>query len=263
MAVVSIGGRTFPVDAILFDKDGTIVDHNPIWSVWSETLTQSLADKLGLSVTQTRMLWESPSVNRVDEEPVEVATMEALRDRTRQLVRTLGFTPGDAKRLVRSAFDEADDAMDGVKPRVNHNIDSLLRACATVDVPLAVVTGDDRARARQHLNLLNLADYFSVVVGGDDTPDGKPSGMPLHAACTQLDVEPERTIYIGDSLVDLKAARDAGCQAAVLFADETKGLSRWMLNADVIVYDYTAISVTSDTGYETNGGSAKWNSVLV
>lgn len=263
MAEVTIGGRTFPVDAVLLDKDGTVINHDPVWNVWSATLTTSLANSLGLTTTQTRMLWESSSVNRIDTEPVEPATMEALRHRTRQLVTSLGHAPRDARRMVRTAFDDADDAMDRVAPRLNSNVEYLLNACACQHVPLAIVTGDDRARARQHLNRLNLLDYFSAIVGGDDTALGKPSGMPLRAACTQLDVNPSRTIYIGDSLVDVLAARDAGCQASVLLVDETKGLSRWMLEADILVYDYSAITVTSDVKHHANGGVAKWKSVLV
>ncbi|MEX2533892.1 MAG: HAD family hydrolase [Nitriliruptoraceae bacterium] len=263
MADVTIGGRTFTVDAVLFDKDGTIVSHDPLWTVWSDMLTETLASALSLSVDQTRQLWQSPSVQRVDAQPLEVATMEMLRQRTTQLVQSLGFVPREARRMVRRAVDCADDAMDRVTPQFNSNVNVLLDACVTADVPLGLVTGDDRARARQHLHRLNITDAFSVVIGGDDTRHGKPSGMPLRAACTVLDVEPARTIYIGDSLVDLRAARDAGCQAAVLYADETRGLSRWMLDADLIVYDYSMITVAASPAYTTNGGSAKWNSVLV
>lgn len=263
MAVVTIGGRTFTVDAVLFDKDGTIVSHDPLWTVWSDMLTKTLAGALSLSVDQTRQLWQSPSVQRVDAEPLEVATMEALRQRTTQLVQSLGLTPREARRMVRHAVDCADDAMDRVSPHFNSNVNVLLNACANANVPLGLVTGDDRARARHHLHQLDITDAFSVVIGGDDTRHGKPSGMPLLAACTVLDVEPARTIYIGDSLVDLRAARDAGCQAAVLYADETRGLSRWMLDADLIVYDYSVITVAASPAYATSGGSAKWKSVLV
>lgn len=263
MAVVTIGGRNFSVDALLFDKDGTIVAHDPLWTVWSDTLTGTLAESLNLSISETRHLWESPSVKRSDAALLETATMDALRKRTVELVVTLGFTASHARRLVRQAVDRADDAMDQVAPQPNSNITTLLDACTTANLPMGVVTGDDHARAMQHLRRLNIAEQFSVVIGGDDTREGKPSGLPLRAACTLLDVAPAQTLYIGDSLVDLRAARDAGCQAAVLFADETRGLSRWMLDADIIVYDYAVISVDATSDYATSGGSARWNSVLV
>lgn len=263
MAVVTVGGRTFPVDAVLIDKDGTVVSTDPLWTVWSDMLMWTLAQALSLSVDQTRQLWQGPTVERVDTEPLEIATMEALRRRTTELVQTLGFEPREARRLVRHAVDCADDAMDQVSPQFNSNITTLLDACTNAHVPLGLVTGDDRARAQHHLHQLDIASQFSVVIGGDDTREGKPSGMPLLAACTALNVEPARTIYIGDSLVDLRAANDAGCQAAVLYADETRALSRWMLDADIIVYDFSVITVTASPAYASIGGSAKWNSVLV
>jgi phosphoglycolate phosphatase len=263
MAVVTVGGRVFAVDAVLFDKDGTILSHDPTWTVWSKALTESLAESLCLSVSDTHMLWESPRVKRVDAEPIEVATMEALRRRTTELLVTHGHSPRDARRFVRTAFDDADDAMDRIAPQLNSNVDTLLNACRQAGVPLGLVTGDDHARARQHLVRLKLLDHFSIIIGGDDTREGKPHGMPLLAACAGLGVKPERTIYIGDSLVDVRATRDAGCQAAVVFADETCGLSRWMLDADVIVHDYSVITVSAESRYAPSGASTKWNSVLV
>lgn len=263
MALVSIGGRRFSVDAVLFDKDGTVVKHDPVWTQWSNTLTYALADELTLSVEDTRRLWDSPRIRRSDTEPLEVATMAAVRHKTTELVVTLGFTPHEARRIVRRAVDRADDAMDRLAPKPTEGIAALLDRCRDANVATGLVTGDDRARAVHHLHRIGLTEQFSVVIGGDDTHSGKPSGMPLLAACTVLDVEPSATIYIGDSLVDVRAARDAGCQAAVLFADETCGLSRWMLDADVIVYDFSVIAVTQTVAYVTSGGSAKWNSVLV
>jgi phosphoglycolate phosphatase len=55
-----------------------------------------------------------------------------------------------------------------------------------------------------------LAAYFSVVVSGDSLAARKPDPAPLLHAAEMLGVAPGATIMIGDSLIDVRAARNAG-----------------------------------------------------
>lgn len=57
-----------------------------------------------------------------------------------------------------------------------------------------------------------LADLFGAVIGGDSLPQRKPDAAPLHAVVAALGgVSGDgRAIYVGDSVVDADAARNAG-----------------------------------------------------
>jgi phosphoglycolate phosphatase len=52
---------------------------------------------------------------------------------------------------------------------------------------------------------------FALVLGGDATPRKKPDPMPLLLACETLGVATARTLMVGDSSNDAKAAKAAGC----------------------------------------------------
>lgn len=57
-----------------------------------------------------------------------------------------------------------------------------------------------------------VAELLDVVITRQDTRP-KPAPDGLHAALSQLDVPPERAVYVGDSPTDMTAARAAGVVA--------------------------------------------------
>jgi phosphoglycolate phosphatase len=59
---------------------------------------------------------------------------------------------------------------------------------------------------------LGIADYFEVIICGDDTPKKKPDPMPLLTAAQRMQVDPQRSLMLGDSSNDVQAARAAGFQ---------------------------------------------------
>lgn len=97
-------------------------------------------------------------------------------------------------------------------------------------VPMAVVTNKPERLSRKILAGLGLADPFATVVGGDTTPEKKPSARPLLHALAALDRRPDQAVVVGDSETDLKAARAAGC-AVILVSwgftaeEELRGLT--------------------------------------
>ena len=54
------------------------------------------------------------------------------------------------------------------------------------------------------------------MVGGDTVPFKKPAPEPLLAAMAGIGVEPMRALLIGDSEIDVAAARSAGTRVAIL-----------------------------------------------
>ena len=94
---------------------------------------------------------------------------------------------------------------DGVK--------DLLSGLVAAAVPLAVFTGASTAAAMQLLAATRLLNFFSVVVGGDAVPRPKPEPDGVLRACDHLGVSPRRAAYVGDSPLDLEAARRSGSLA--------------------------------------------------
>jgi phosphoglycolate phosphatase len=64
----------------------------------------------------------------------------------------------------------------------------------------------------QKMQLLNKA---GCVVSGDTLPECKPHPAPLLYASTQLSIDPQNCLYVGDAQRDIEAGRNAGMKTMV------------------------------------------------
>ena len=79
---------------------------------------------------------------------------------------------------------------------------------------LACITNKPHAPAVGLLAHLELLDSFALVLGGDSLPRRKPDPLPLRHACSTLGVAVGESVFVGDSVNDVAAARAAGMRVA-------------------------------------------------
>lgn len=75
---------------------------------------------------------------------------------------------------------------------------------------LAVVTNKDRGLSVRLLDSQGLTQAVDWLVGGGDTAEGKPSPQPLQKAMADAGVQPQESLFVGDSSNDVEASRRAG-----------------------------------------------------
>jgi len=78
---------------------------------------------------------------------------------------------------------------------------------------LACVTNKEYRHACRVLEAAQLDGYFDLVVGGDSLPEKKPHASVLRYAAARLGSDTRRTAHVGDSAIDVAAARNAGVAA--------------------------------------------------
>ncbi|MDO4697025.1 MAG: phosphoglycolate phosphatase [Neisseria sp.] len=83
----------------------------------------------------------------------------------------------------------------------------------TLHIPLVVITNKHEIFAVELLKRLGIADYFSLILGGDSLSEKKPSALPLQHAAEVLGIEIGNMLMVGDSANDILAAKAAGCPA--------------------------------------------------
>ncbi|MBK8574888.1 MAG: HAD-IA family hydrolase [Elusimicrobia bacterium] len=81
---------------------------------------------------------------------------------------------------------------------------------------LAVVTNKPMAHTVKTLKALGLDSFFSVVLGGDSLSTRKPDPAPVVEALRQMGVLPAEAVMVGDSPMDIHAARAAGVRVAAV-----------------------------------------------
>lgn len=84
-----------------------------------------------------------------------------------------------------------------------------VRALAAAKVRLGVVTSKGRHGTKLGLEALSLTDVFEVLVCSEDVTKHKPDPEPVRHALMQLGVSAEGTLFVGDSLHDMRSGRGA------------------------------------------------------
>ena len=103
--------------------------------------------------------------------------------------------------------------------QVKPTIEQLLKR----NLLLGIVSTKFRYRIQAFLNRENIDNFFSIIIGGEDTTVHKPDPTGLIMAIKYMDCVPEEVLYVGDSTTDAETARCADVPfVAVLTGVTTK-----------------------------------------
>lgn len=116
-------------------------------------------------------------------------------------------------------------------------------AAAALIGPQGIVSNKQGALLRAEAAHLGWAAHFGTLVGAGDAAADKPDAAPLLMALGVLCVLPsERVWYVGDTTLDMQAARAAGCKAVLVGgAPHDGGLAH--AQPDLAFDDATALAV--------------------
>ncbi|MBP6251299.1 MAG: phosphoglycolate phosphatase [Rubrivivax sp.] len=106
---------------------------------------------------------------------------------------------------------------------------------------LACLTNKPGAFARALLVAKGLDGFFSHVFGGDAFVRSKPDPLPLLETCRALGTLPARTLMVGDSSNDARAARAAGCPVVLVRYGYNHGEPVEAAGADGLVHRLDAL----------------------
>ncbi|HYC32367.1 MAG TPA: HAD-IA family hydrolase, partial [Gemmatimonadales bacterium] len=115
---------------------------------------------------------------------------------------------------------EHHDRMVTVYPGVADAVRQLREA----GVATGLVTSKNRKGAVRGLALCRLEELMDVLVCADEVTNPKPHPEPVEKAVRLLGADPATTLYVGDSIHDMRSGRAAGVgTAAVLWGPFGRG----------------------------------------
>ena len=178
-----------PLQAVLFDMDGLLVDSEYQWFAAETRTVQALGAEWGKQ-QQVDLLGSNLAfaaeymIRHADSDATVPTVMQMLHDNmTQELASSVTFLPG---------------ALD------------LLNDLAALEVPTALVTSSVRAHVDAVLDHIPGAP-FAHVVTADDVDRLKPHPEPYLTALDLLAVDRSRTVVLEDSPAGVAAAEAAGC----------------------------------------------------
>ena len=196
------------IEAVIFDKDGTLFDFRSSWGGWVENLIAGLATDTDHAAVLERVLGYDLATHAwAPDSPVVAMTTPEIADIVAPHVPGLSLA-----QLARRMDLLAQNAV--MMPAVV--LSSVLGDLQRRGLILGVATNDTHAAAVAHLAGAGVLDLFDFVAGCDSGWGGKPAPGQLLAFAAQTGIAAPRIAMVGDSLHDLHAARAAGMYAVAV-----------------------------------------------
>lgn len=212
---------------VSFDLDGTLVDTaSEIAEAVNRTLT-------GLGQPRRPVAEITLLIGRGSH-----ALMRAVLAR----VRAAGGAPLPPEDEVLALFDAHYADATGSASIPYAGAHAALQRLASHGVLLACVTNKELGHARRLLHRHDLERHFALVVGGDSLPHPKPHASVLRHVAEGLGVPLGAMAHVGDSAVDVMAARNAGVRAWAVPHGYNAGRPIAEAGPDLLLPDLTAVA---------------------
>ncbi|MEM9136266.1 MAG: HAD family hydrolase [Cyanobacteria bacterium P01_F01_bin.42] len=215
MVMLQVNDQMFPnIEAIIFDKDGTLAN------------TEAYLVQLGLK--RSRLVdAQVPGVQEplqmafgLEQDRVNPAGILAVASRRDTEAVTAGFIAETGRpwieslNLAQSAFTEAADYL---SPQCEYTplvdgVSAMLNSLSQASLKLAILSSDTTENVGEFIDHHRLNEQIHTGWGEQKTFK-KPDPQLLVSLCAQLQVEPERTVMVGDSDADIQMAIAAGITA--------------------------------------------------
>jgi phosphoglycolate phosphatase-like HAD superfamily hydrolase len=198
---------------VIFDKDGTLIDFDAMWSGWVTDLARDLEAELARPIETSLYgaIGFDPSTGRaIAGGPLAAMPMGRLRRLTVNVVSAAGREPSDAEAIVGRAWRPPDPV---ALAHPLADLPALFSALRRRGTRIAVATSDDRAPTEatlQALGVLGIAPLIDALVCADDGLPIKPEPAMILHLCELLEVEPRSAAMVGDAPADLEMAGAAG-----------------------------------------------------
>jgi phosphoglycolate phosphatase len=179
-------------DLLIFDLDGTLIDSQRdladsvnatrVWMGFAPLTLETVSSYVG-DGAPTLIRRAFPGAPQVELDRALAYFLEYYRE---HMLDATTLYPG-----VREALD-----------RLHH-----------AGVPLAVLTNKPVRFSVQLVERLGLDMHFFRIYGGNSFAEKKPHPRGIDALVAESGAARERTVMVGDSAIDIRAARNAGVQA--------------------------------------------------
>lgn len=207
------------VRAILFDFDGTLVDASEA-IVWT---FNSVMKRFELQP------WTHRRITAGIGKPLATLFKEIRPD----------CGPFQLQEMLK-AYEELAREEDPGAVRLKPNVRRTL-AWLSESVQMGVVTSRRGRGARSILRRFELEEYFSAVIGIESVERTKPDAQPLRLALELLRVPPQEALMVGDTLDDVRSARNAGVKSAAVTTGHQVMSTLLAAEPDYIIHDLSEL----------------------
>lgn len=209
------------IKAVIFDKDGVIVHTTELYfERWKKTFSKfnkNLTKEFHLRFVSGRKAKET-----IKKHLNQNITEEDL---TKELQEQLTFTINNYKKYVKPV----------------KGIEAFLKKLKNDHIPLALATSSRKETSDYAIDMLNIRDFFSVIITGDDLESLKPNPEIYIHIAKKLGIKPKDCVVFEDSISGVEAAKKAGMKIVLVMTSHTE--DQIPTKVDLAISDFTQIKI--------------------
>ena len=220
------------IEALVFDKDGTLIQLGHAWDKPSIDVTDYLLSETSLSDLEKTVFRSKMGIQG-----------EAILPNSIFAVASLGEQAQIFAQVVPRSADEIEDILmefylshlqkNPAAMQLNPYVEEVLQE-AQDQYRLALVTNDSLPLTRAILQGLGILDYFDFI-GCADEFGPKPNPAALQAYSQRSEIPLDKMVYIGDSAVDMAYGKHTA--AAIAYLDQEDHQS-FLSEGDYFISDF-------------------------
>lgn len=201
------------VKAVIFDKDGTLMDFEAFWVTVSRFAIRDILNDVGIKndceEDVLRCLDVEDGIADINgilaQDPFPVMG-KAINDCLKKYGCT--YTDEQMTEITVKAYHGNIDK--GIVNPACDNIVGVMKRLKEMGLKLAVVTTDDPYDTKKCLCRLGIYDFFDEIYTDDGVLPPKPDPFCLNSFCERYGLLKSEIIMIGDTMNDVRFARNGG-----------------------------------------------------
>jgi HAD superfamily hydrolase (TIGR01509 family) len=233
------------IKAIVFDKDGTLVDFEKFWIPVAKYATEYVFKNAGVDFSH------------VDNHLRELGIRDGIVDIKGVLARGdhrgiidflhkeiissgINMTWEKAAELMIEGYGKDSKSVGEVAPTCD-NIRSVLQSIRAMGIRLALITSDEIGGAELCLDKLGVRDLFDKIIAADSAHPAKPDPYFMNSFRAEFGYSAKEVLMVGDTDTDILFARNSGVFSVGVGKTEENRKHLALMGADVTMNDISGI----------------------
>ena len=229
--------------AIIFDKDGTLIDFDAFWVRASVEAVDKILDKTNMKDVNPDEILKAFGIyngTTIINGVLCYGTYEEMAEIVYDILKGYGCTSelSEITKITIDAYHESVGAGE-IKP-ICEGMSEVLEKLKCKGIKLAVVTSDDYFGAKKCLDGLGITEYFDKIYANDGIHPPKPDPYYIDELCKEFNLYKEEAVMVGDTLTDTTFAKNGGIKViGVAKSKENQNILKEV--ADYVIHDISYI----------------------